>query len=70
MEEEYALDSQTAAEYLGVAHQTLAVWRMEGRGPVYRKAGGKVFYSQHALDDFRRALDMVWRRRAAPGYSG
>ncbi|CAN5705961.1 hypothetical protein BH23GEM1_BH23GEM1_00520 [soil metagenome] len=44
------LSAAQAAELLGLATQTLAVWRSRGRGegPRYVKAGARVLY---ALDD-------------------
>ena len=41
-----------AAEYLGLTSSTLSHWRSIHRenGPPYLKLGGKVFYSQSALD--------------------
>jgi hypothetical protein len=43
---------KAAAEYLGVAVQTMARWRVEGRGPRYAKLGGAVVYSLRELDQF------------------
>jgi hypothetical protein len=41
-----------ASEYLKVARQTLAVWRLTGRGPIFKKLGRKVVYDRAALDTF------------------
>jgi hypothetical protein len=41
-----------AARYLGHAPKTLAMWRLRGIGPRWRKVGGRIFYFQCALDDF------------------
>jgi excisionase family DNA binding protein len=38
-----------AAEYLGVARQTLNCWRMAGKGPAYVKMGRMVRYSESDL---------------------
>jgi excisionase family DNA binding protein len=39
-----------AANYLGCAEQTMANWRMRGKGPRYIKRGGRVFYRRSDLD--------------------
>ena len=41
-----------AARYLGHAPKTLAMWRMRGIGPSWRKVGGRIFYFQRDLDHF------------------
>lgn len=41
-----------AASYLGVAVQTLANWRSQGRGPKSIRLGGKVFYRLADLEAF------------------
>ena len=41
-----------AANYLGVASQTLANWHSLGRGPKSIKLGGKVFYRLADLQTF------------------
>lgn len=45
-----------AAEYLGLAIQTLADWAHKGTGPVYAKMGNarksRVLYSKNDLDLF------------------
>lgn len=51
------LDTNEAAVYLGgekrpFAPYTLRLWRVEERGPVYRKIGGKVRYLRSDLDKF------------------
>ena len=53
-----------AAEFLGVAVQTLARWRVEGVGPLYVKLGARlVAYPQDALEQF------VGRRRRSTSES-
>lgn len=50
------MDPRTAAEYLGIARQTLARWRVEGRaGPPWYKLGGLVRYDVRELDAWLRA---------------
>lgn len=44
-----------AAIYLGMAEQTLARMRTEGRGPRYLKVGGRVFYRLTDLDAYLEA---------------
>ena len=41
-----------AAEYLGVAEKTLAMWQSAGRGPKSVKVGGRRFYFRLDLDAF------------------
>lgn len=42
-----------AAAFLGVSPKTLAHWAMDGRGPMPRKVGGRIFYFRHDLEAFR-----------------
>ena len=46
------VSADDAARYLGAASKTLAMWRMRGIGPAWRKVGGRVFYFRHDLDAF------------------
>lgn len=46
------LTRQDAANYLGVAAQTLANWSTQGRGPKTLRLGRKVFYRLNDLDAF------------------
>jgi hypothetical protein len=40
-----------AGEYLGgIAKQSLAKWRCEGRGPEFVRVGGRIMYERSALD--------------------
>lgn len=43
------LDTKQAAEILNLSPRTLERWRIEGKGPEYRKFGKRVTYSQAAL---------------------
>ena len=43
-------DTAQAGEYLGHAANTLAKWRVQGRGPRFRKQGSRVYYYEHDLD--------------------
>ncbi len=49
------LDTKQAAVFLGLRPGTLAVWRMEGRGPSYVKLGKRVVYRRAALERFQLA---------------
>jgi predicted DNA-binding transcriptional regulator AlpA len=52
-EKGYDLDAMTAVEFaqaLGVAVNTLAVWRSENTGPAYTKIGKRVFYRHEDVD--------------------
>jgi len=39
----------------GISVQTLARWRVEGRGPRFLKLGSRVVYQRSALDAFLKA---------------
>jgi len=41
-----------AANYLGIADQTLYNWRTQGRGPDYVLMGSKIIYLKSDLDKF------------------
>jgi len=55
------MDTRDAARYLGVAYQTLNLWRVEDRGPAYLRLGRLVRYRQADLDAWLEA------RRVEPG---
>jgi hypothetical protein len=46
------LSAADAARYLGHAEKTLAMWRLRGIGPAWRKVGGRIFYFRRDLDAF------------------
>jgi Helix-turn-helix domain len=46
------VSADDAARYLGAAPKTLAMWRMRGLGPAWRKVGGRIFYFRRDLDAF------------------
>ncbi len=46
------VDAETASRMLGVAVQTLARWRTEGRAPRFAKIGRAVRYSRRELEEF------------------
>ena len=41
-----------AAAYLGFSEKSLAMWQLNGTGPVSVKVGGRRFYFKHVLDAF------------------
>ena len=45
-------DAANAALYMGKKPKTLAMWRMEGKGPPFHKPGGRVYYYVDDLDAF------------------
>ena len=51
--ENYMTDVK-AAEYLGLAVQTLRNWRTQSRGPAYVRAGRAIRY---AMDDLRAYME-------------
>jgi hypothetical protein len=59
------LSAAVAAERLGVAKQTLAIWRVRGVGPRYVKVGARVLY---APDDVDAWIDS--RKRASTSDRG
>jgi hypothetical protein len=46
------LSAADAARYLGHAEKTLAMWRLRGIGPAWRRVGGRIFYFRRDLDAF------------------
>ncbi len=42
--EDRFLSNDETAEFLGVSNRTTEKWRLEGRGPRYRRFGRKVLY--------------------------
>lgn len=43
------LNTNQAAQLLNISPRTLERWRIEGKGPSYRKFGKRVVYNQAAL---------------------
>ncbi len=43
---------RNAALYIGMKPKTLAMWEMEGKGPLSIKVGGRRFYFKAELDRF------------------
>jgi hypothetical protein len=46
---------QSAADFLSVKKSTLESWRFYGKGPVYFRSGGKIFYLESDLIAFLEA---------------
>ena len=46
------LTAKEAAGLLGLKPKTLARWRWEGKGPIYRKIGRKPLYARQDLEEF------------------
>lgn len=46
------LDTAAAAEKLTVKKNTLEIWRLQGKGPTYRKIGRLVRYAESDLDAY------------------
>jgi len=55
MNEKDKFDHKEAANYLGIADQTLYNWRNQRRGPDYVLMGSKIIYLKTDLD---RYIDM------------
>jgi hypothetical protein len=43
-----------SAVYLGLSEKTLAMWKLEGKGPHCVRVGGRCFYFKDELDAFIR----------------
>jgi excisionase family DNA binding protein len=44
--------AEEAAKYLGLAEQTLRMWRHKRKGPAYVKVGRLICYLKSDLDDY------------------
>ena len=53
------LTTLEAAEYLGLSQSTLNNWRLTGGGPVFYRAGNRIFYSRPLLDEWMDARVMT-----------
>ncbi len=59
------LTTQQAAVFLGVSARTLEKWRLLGRGPAYRKLGGRLV--RYAIDDLEEFAGDRRRSTSDPG---
>lgn len=61
------MSAEAAAQYLGLAKQTLARYRSEGRGPRYSRIGTRITYSRTDLDAYLAAavVETADSRKAA-----
>mgnify|MGYP003623396184 CR=1 FL=1 len=55
------LNTQEAADYLGIRPNTLEVWRCKHRGPKYSKIGSRVLYAMEDLESFFNAKAVYTR---------
>lgn len=62
------LTARQAAGVLGLAEQTLAVWRMEGGGPTWVKMGAKAV--RYRAEDVRKWIGRRVRGVEATGATG
>ncbi|MGB0593267.1 MAG: helix-turn-helix transcriptional regulator [Flavobacteriales bacterium] len=46
------LTTRQLANMLSMSHRTLENWRGLGKGPRYRKVGGKILYDMRDVEDF------------------
>ena len=49
------LNTQEAAQYLGVREQLLVAWRYESRGPAFHRLGGRLV--RYSADDLNAWLE-------------
>jgi predicted DNA-binding transcriptional regulator AlpA len=49
------LTIQEVAEILGIKTNTLAIWRIQGKGPIFRKIQNAVRYSEADVEAFINA---------------
>jgi len=59
------LNTDEAAEFLGVRPNTLEVWRTKKKGPKYSKIGSRVLYDVNDLEEYF-ASRSVHTRDTAP----
>lgn len=65
-DEHVLLNVQEAAAFLRLTRSTLDHYRCEGKGPIYRKHGTRVFYTRASLIDWsgRREFSSTSSRAA------
>jgi hypothetical protein len=62
MPEKQSYNHKEAADYLGIAPQTLYNWRFHRRGPDYTLMGRKPIYLKLDLDAYREKHKVVLNR--------
>ena len=50
--------AQQAAEYMGKSRSWLDKVRSDGRGPKFRRVGGRIEYTQESLDAYLRGCEV------------
>jgi hypothetical protein len=55
-----------AADFLGLATNTLEKWRIAGKGPAFSKIGGAVVYDERDLESFLVACRRTSTSEDAP----
>jgi len=53
------LNTEQAAAYLQLSKHTLNTLRSRGKSPKYIKRGGRVFYTEEALDEWDESVSEV-----------
>lgn len=53
------MDADNASTYLGKSPKTMAMWRIQGKGPRWVKVGGRIYYFRCDLDAFVAGIDAV-----------
>lgn len=46
------LTEEDLSEYWGIKQHTLRKWRINGKGPIYLKIGGRVMYPRKAIQEY------------------
>ena len=59
------MNTQEAADALGLSSKTLRLWRAANKGPCYVKYGGRFFYKPQDLEDWRAGCRVVTPEMAA-----
>jgi predicted DNA-binding transcriptional regulator AlpA len=60
------LNNQEAAERLGIKPDTLRIWRMQGKGPHFRKIGSLVRYAESDVTAYVDASTRISTSQKAP----
>ena len=60
------LNTDDAAEILGVKTATLRIWRMQGKGPNFIKIGALVRYDETELERWKASQTRISTSQKAP----